>query len=141
MTALTARIGESTSLAVLTEAGDEIQYVARVAANHVTSVDIGVGTRLPAMSTPMGRVLLLDSVRTSGYALLDEELEQGLRSLAVPIRDHTGRAVASLDTATHVARRTRENCVRDLLPELRRTADEVEGDLKTAGRFTRIALT
>jgi IclR family pca regulon transcriptional regulator len=141
MTALTARIGESTSLAVLTEAGDEIQYVARVAANHVTSVDIGVGTRLPAMSTPMGRVLLLESVRTSGYALLDEELEQGLRSLAVPIRDHTGRAVASLDTATHVARRTRENCVRDLLPELRRTADEVEGDLKTAGRFTRIALT
>ncbi|MFI1375073.1 helix-turn-helix domain-containing protein [Streptomyces longwoodensis] len=141
MTALTARIGESTSLAVLTEAGDEIQYVARVAANHVTSVDIGVGTRLPAMSTSMGRVLLLESVRTSGYALLDEELEHGLRSLAVPIRDHTGRVVASLDTATHVARRTRENCVTDLLPELRRTADEVEGDLKTAGRFTRIALT
>ncbi|MFD3834761.1 IclR family transcriptional regulator C-terminal domain-containing protein [Streptomyces sp. NPDC058642] len=165
---LTSRIHESASLAVLTPSGEEIQYTARVATNRVMSVNLTVGTRLPAYATSMGRVLLADlpaaertlgelrpltsrtltdpralarvltDVRTQGHALVDEELEEGLRSIAVPVRDRTGTVVAALNTAMHTTRRTPAECVRDLLPELRATATAIERDFHTAGRFTRV---
>ncbi|MGW2826216.1 IclR family transcriptional regulator domain-containing protein [Streptomyces sp. NPDC001443] len=168
MAELAHRVHESTSLAVLTATGTEIQYTARVATSHVMSVDITVGTRLPAYATSMGRVLLADvpeperapdtlrpltprtitdpallartlaTTRARGYALVDEELEEGLRSLAVPVRDRTGRVVAALNTATHVARRTVDECLNGLLPELTATAHRIEADLHVAGRFTRV---
>ncbi|MCX4762791.1 helix-turn-helix domain-containing protein [Streptomyces sp. NBC_01275] len=153
LTALAERVHESTSLAVLTERGDEIQYTARATAPHVMSVDITVGTRRPAGPTALGQVLLAGassgassggaSARASsghGHALVDEELEQGLRSIAVPVRDRTGRVVAALDAATHVARRTREECEQDILPELLTTAAHIESDLHVAARFTRVPL-
>ncbi|WP_411149260.1 IclR family transcriptional regulator C-terminal domain-containing protein [Streptomyces sp. A30] len=136
---LSARVHESASLAVLTASGEEIQYTARANASRVLSADITIGTRLPAAATALGRVLLED-VRESGYALVDEELEKGLRSIAVPIRDRTGRTVAATNVALHAARRTVEEIVREILPELRATADRIEGDLWVAGRFTRVAL-
>jgi IclR family pca regulon transcriptional regulator len=168
LTALTARIHESASLAILV--GDDIQYTARVATSRVMSVNIAVGTRFPAYATALGRVLLadaeparvqralrdprpltphtltdpvalaaaLETVRAQGYALVDEELEAGLRSIAVPVRDRAGRVVAALNTATHVARRSVEEYVRDILPELTRTASAVEADVRVAGRFTRV---
>ncbi|GAP50770.1 transcriptional regulator [Streptomyces azureus] len=147
---LTSRIHESTSLAVLSESGEEIQFTARVATGRVMSVNITVGTRLPAHATALGRVLLADthrdqgqltSIHSQGYALVDEELEEGLRSLAVPIRDRSGRVVAALNTAMHASRHTRRECVTDLLPELTSTATRIESDLHTAGRFTHVALT
>ncbi|MFD9002027.1 IclR family transcriptional regulator C-terminal domain-containing protein [Streptomyces sp. NPDC059582] len=147
LTELAHRIHESTSLAVLTASGTEIQYTARVATSHVMSVDITVGTRLPAYATSTGRVLLADApepdralseVRAQGYALVDEELEEGLRSIAVPVRDGTGRVVAALNTATHAARRTVEECRHDLLPELTATAHRIEADLHVTGRFTHV---
>jgi IclR family pca regulon transcriptional regulator len=168
LVALTSRIHESASLAVLTPSGEEIQYTARVATNRVMSVNLTVGTRLPAYATSMGRVLLADlpaarrtlgelrpltsrtltdpralarvltDVRTQGHALVDEELEEGLRSIAVPVRDRTGRVVAALNTAMHTTRRTPAECVTDLLPELRATATAIERDFHTAGRFTRV---
>lgn len=149
---LTSRIHESTSLAVLSDSGEEIQYTARVATGRVMSVNITVGTRRPAHATAPGRVLLADtptdheglgltSIHSQGYALVDEELEEGLRSLAVPIRDRSGRVVAALNTAMHASRRTRHACVTDLLPELTATATRIESDLHTAGRFTRVSPT
>ncbi|MEU3888001.1 IclR family transcriptional regulator C-terminal domain-containing protein [Streptomyces sp. NPDC029041] len=151
---LTSRIHESTSLAVLSDAGEEIQYTARVATARVMSVNVTVGTRLPAYATALGRVLLADapagttpdtadegvlaSVRSQGYALVDEELEEGLRSLAVPIRDRSGRVVAALNTAMHASRHTLRECVTDLLPELTTTATRIQTDLHTASRFTRV---
>lgn len=168
---LSARIHESASLAVLTPAGDEIQYTARVATNRVMSVNLTVGTRLPAYATSMGRVLLADlpsrertlgdlrpltshtvtdpealtrllsEVHSQGYALVDEELEEGLRSIAVPVRDRTGRVVAALNTAMHTTRRTPEECVTELLPELKATATAIERDFRAAGRFTRVPTT
>lgn len=54
--ALSARLGESTSAAVLD--GGDISYVARVATRRIMSVGITVGTRFPAHATAMGRVLL-----------------------------------------------------------------------------------
>ncbi|MFF6803511.1 IclR family transcriptional regulator C-terminal domain-containing protein [Streptomyces sp. NPDC012616] len=142
MAALAGDIRETTSLAVLTESREEIRYTARTAASHVMSVDVGVGTRLPAHATSMGRVLLAaPSDPASAYALADEELEHGVRAIAVPIRDRAGVTVAALNAATHVARRTAEECVRDILPALRSTASRIEADLHTAARFTHVPLT
>ncbi|MGW1783449.1 IclR family transcriptional regulator domain-containing protein [Streptomyces sp. NPDC002143] len=137
MTTLTAEIEETTSLATLTDSGDEIQYTAQATARHVMSVHITVGTRQPAASTSMGRALLTPSP----YTLMDEELEQGVRTIAVPIHDRTGRVIAALNAATHVARRTPEQCVDDILPALRSTASHIETDLHTASRFTHVPLT
>jgi IclR family pca regulon transcriptional regulator len=152
LTTLASRIHESASLAILV--GDDIQYTARVTTSRVLSVNIAVGTRLPAYATALGRVLLadagpapspatrqtLETVRARGYALVNEELEPGLRSLAVPVRDRTGRVVAALNTATHVARSTAEEYVSGILPELLATAGDIEADLRVAGRFTRVSM-
>lgn len=81
---------------------------------------------------------LLTKVARQGYALVDEELEEGLRSLAVPVRDRAGRTVAAVNVAMHTSRRTLDACVRDLLPTLRDTARRIEADLHIAERFVRI---
>lgn len=71
----------------------------------------------------------LDRVRTQGYALVDQELEEGLRSIAVPIHDRHRRVVAAVNVSTH-ASRTPVDVLRDeLLPALRETATGVESDL------------
>ncbi|MGQ4469595.1 IclR family transcriptional regulator C-terminal domain-containing protein [Streptomyces violaceoruber] len=141
LTALAERVHESASLAVLSDSGEEIQYTARASAARVLSARVTVGTRLPARATALGRVLLaLPEVRARGYALVDEELEAGLRAIAVPVRDRTGRVVAALNVALHAARRTADDCVAQILPELRHTADLVETELRVAGRFCRVAV-
>lgn len=172
---LSDRVHESASLAVLTPSGEEVQYTARAATVRVMSVNITLGTRLPAHATSLGRVLLADlpdgarrladlagrgelrpltprtvtdpsalavvlkEVRRQGYALVDEELEEGLRSIAVPVRDRTGRVVAAVNVAMHAARRSVADCVHEVLPELVETAGRIEGDLRVAGRFTRVS--
>ncbi|WP_406008402.1 helix-turn-helix domain-containing protein [Streptomyces sp. NBC_00637] len=141
LTALTHAVQETTALAVLTERGDEVQYTARATAHHVMSVDIAVGTRLPAASTSTGRLLLTGPAAAGAYTLVDEELERGVRAIAVPIRDRDGRVIAALNAATHVARRTAEECVHDILPALLATASHIETDLHTAARFTHVPLT
>ena len=129
--ALSAQVGESTSVAVLD--GTDIVYVARVATRRIMSVGIAVGTRFPAYATSMGRVLLaalddaaldgvlertdlrpltprtihepaelrreLERVRAQGWALVDQELERGLTSMAAPILDGRGTAVAALNVS------------------------------------------
>ncbi|MGV9937728.1 IclR family transcriptional regulator domain-containing protein [Streptomyces olivaceoviridis] len=146
--ALADAVREPTALAVLTSDGKEIQYTAGAGTSRVLTVRIAVGTRLPATATSLGRVLLADSaaplpptlteVRSQGYALVDEELESGLRSIAVPVRDRTGRTVAALNVSTHAARRTLRDVVADLLPALHATADRIQQDLHTASRFTHV---
>ncbi|RPE43183.1 IclR family transcriptional regulator [Streptomyces sp. Ag109_O5-1] len=139
--ALADRLQEPTALAVLVPGTDpaEIQYVAVAAASRVLTVDITVGTRLPASRTALGRALLeLDGPH--GHALADEELESGLRSIAVPVRDRAGRPVAALNVAAHAARRSLEELVTDVLPELRTTADRIQDDLRTASRFSGVPL-
>jgi IclR family pca regulon transcriptional regulator len=141
---LAARVQESASLAILTPSADEIQYTARAVTHGIMAVDIAVGTRLPARATALGRVLLADPsspTAHAGYALADEELEQGLRALAVPVRDRTGRTVAAANLAMHAARHTREACLDHLLPALRHTASCIEADLHVASRFTQVPLT
>jgi IclR family transcriptional regulator, pca regulon regulatory protein len=73
---------------------------------------------------------VLSRVASQGYALVDQELEIGLRSMAVPVRVG-GRVVAALNVSMHAARRTADAARRDLLPPLRAAADAVEADLES----------
>ncbi|WP_043266860.1 IclR family transcriptional regulator C-terminal domain-containing protein [Streptomyces sp. CT34] len=81
---------------------------------------------------------VLDAVRADGHALVDEELEDGLRSLAVPVRDRTGRAVAAVNVSTHAGRGTPDGTREAVLPALREAAAAIEADLRVAGRYARI---
>ncbi|MEU8963107.1 IclR family transcriptional regulator C-terminal domain-containing protein [Streptomyces sp. NPDC048491] len=99
-------------------------------------------TALPALTprtvtSPAVLAGLLDEAAAQGYALVDEELEEGLRSLAVPVRDAAGRAVAAVNVAMHTTRRTLAECRAELLPELRATAAAIEADLHVVNRFRR----
>ncbi|MBM7442451.1 IclR family transcriptional regulator C-terminal domain-containing protein [Streptomyces sp. HB132] len=82
---------------------------------------------------------VLERVRAEGYALVDEELEAGLRSIAVPVRDRTGEAVAAINVAMHSSSRTIDECLEYVLPLLRLTAGNIEAELHTAARFARVA--
>ncbi|WJD96657.1 IclR family transcriptional regulator domain-containing protein [Streptomyces antimycoticus] len=77
-------------------------------------------------------VRVVERAAQEGHALVDQELEEGLRSLAVPVRDARGRVVAALNVATHAGRGTAESARRELLPALRATAARIEADLATA---------
>lgn len=73
-------------------------------------------------------------VRKQGWALVDQELEDGLRSVAVPIRSPSGAVVAAMNLSTHASRRTASAIREELLPPLREAAARIERDL-AAGRI------
>jgi IclR family pca regulon transcriptional regulator len=72
-------------------------------------------------------------VRAQGWALVDQELEDGLRSLAAPVRDPDGRVVASANVSTQVSRHTVESMRVELLPQLLATTAAIEEDLRGRG--------
>src|ERR1035437_2103683 len=61
----------------------------------------------------------LKRVRDRGYALVDEELELGLRSLAVPVVNRGGRVVAAINTGVHASRVSVKEMVERFLPALK----------------------
>jgi IclR family pca regulon transcriptional regulator len=71
----------------------------------------------------------IDEVRERGYALVDQELEHGLRSIAAPVRDRHGAVVAAVNVSTHISRVTKEKARRQFLPPLLRTVSDIETDL------------
>lgn len=73
----------------------------------------------------------LDRVRSQGHALVDQELEAGLRSIAAPIHGRTGEVVAAVNVSAH-ATRSVEDVKASLLPPLLATAEAIERDLATA---------
>jgi IclR family transcriptional regulator, pca regulon regulatory protein len=75
---------------------------------------------------------VLDEVRREGYALVDQELEAGLRSLAAPVRDKRGRVIAAVNISSHVSRLSREKATREFLPLLLDAAERIERDLRRA---------
>jgi IclR family pca regulon transcriptional regulator len=74
----------------------------------------------------------VDVVSAEGWALVDEELQDGLRSLAVGVRDRSGAVVAAVNMALHVGRATPEETRDRLLPALREAAARIEADLAVA---------
>jgi IclR family pca regulon transcriptional regulator len=72
-------------------------------------------------------------VRTQGWSLVDQELEEGLRAVAAPIRDRLGRVVGAVNVSAHASRTSLEAMRRDLIPPLVATAARISADLP-AGR-------
>ncbi|HVL75450.1 MAG TPA: IclR family transcriptional regulator C-terminal domain-containing protein [Noviherbaspirillum sp.] len=68
---------------------------------------------------------ILDEVRRDGYALIDEELEVGLRSIAVPVRGASGGVVAALNVGAQAARISARQMRDEFLPVLREGAREL----------------
>jgi IclR family pca regulon transcriptional regulator len=71
----------------------------------------------------------LAKVTAQGWAMVDQELEEGLRSVAAPIHDRRGRVVAAVNLSTHASRTTAESVEKDLVPPLLETARAIEADL------------
>lgn len=65
----------------------------------------------------------LDHVRDAGFAMLDQELEVGLRSIAVPVRDSRGSVVAAINVGTHSSRVSLEEMQARFLPSLTKCAN------------------
>lgn len=154
-------LGEASSVAVLDEGA--VVYVGRAATKRIMSVTLGVGSRLPAYCTALGRVLLahltgeqvnselakvdfiqhtkhtvtsrkrleeiLAGVRQDGFALNDQELEIGLRSIAVPVRNVVGTVVAAMNVSTQASRVSRRELVERCLPVLRGAAEKLSSQL------------
>jgi IclR family pca regulon transcriptional regulator len=76
---------------------------------------------------------LLAGVATQGYALVDQELEDGLRSIAVPIRDRNDAVVAAINVSVHASRANLDTLRRTYLSELLGTARRIEADLRAVG--------
>jgi len=72
----------------------------------------------------------LGLVREQGWSLVDEELEEGLRSIAVPIRRADGLVVAAVNVSAHVGRGDAVTIREDLLPHLTSTAEAIQEDLR-----------
>ena len=141
----------------------DIVYVARVPTRRIMTIALGVGTRLPAHATSMGRVLLsdlsdeelegflaearlerftehtitdahemraeLELVRERGWALVDEELEIGLRSIAAPITRGSGRTMAAINVSAAAPRVSVEELRKRFLPALLDTAEQISSSL------------
>jgi IclR family pca regulon transcriptional regulator len=63
--------------------------------------------------------------REQGFAIVDEELERGLRAIAVPIIDRNGQALGAIELDTHSARITRNEMRIHFLPALKAVAEQV----------------
>lgn len=84
------------------------------------------------ITSPAGLRHELHKIRGRGWALVDQELEEGLRSLAAPIRDAEGTVIAAVNVSTHAGRRSLESVVQDMLRPLLTTAEHIERDLASA---------
>ena len=76
----------------------------------------------------------LQRVRAQGWAMVDQELEEGLRAVAAPIRDRAGRVVAAVNVSAHASRTTLERMRRDLVPPLVAAAARISADLPANSR-------
>jgi IclR family pca regulon transcriptional regulator len=71
----------------------------------------------------------LERVRENGFAINNEELAYGLRSIAAPVLSHDGAAAAAINLAVHSSMVSMEDLVKRLSPSLRRSAAEISAHL------------
>jgi IclR family pca regulon transcriptional regulator len=67
----------------------------------------------------------LQQIRAAGHAVVDQELELGLRSIAVPVRQSDGRAVAAINVGAQAARVELATMTQTYLPILRAAAEQI----------------
>lgn len=153
---------ESCSISVLDDT--EIVYVLRVPTRKIMSINLSIGSRLPAYCTSMGRILLgglsekdlditlrrskpkdltkrtvtdLDRLkkivfadRKKGWSLVNQELEEGLCSLSVPIADYSGKIIAAMNISGNVTRTPESEMVKSVLPLLQAAASKINASLR-----------
>ncbi|MFF5140457.1 helix-turn-helix domain-containing protein [Streptomyces sp. NPDC013157] len=127
---LVSLVGESAALCVLE--GDEAVCVAQVPARRVMAAAVAVGARFPAHGTAVGRAMLNlpEAAGAAEYVLLDGDPEDGVTTLAAPVRDRGGQVVAGVSLAVHSGRMSATTVRRDLLPRLRAAVAAIEADLR-----------
>jgi IclR family pca regulon transcriptional regulator len=76
---------------------------------------------------------VLEQVRRQGYAVTDQELEQGLRSAAVPIHDASDAVVAALNVSVHASRASMAELRARFLPPARAAAAAIDHELRKTG--------
>jgi len=162
METLVAEVKESCSAAVLD--GSDIVCVLRVPTHNIMSIDLGIGSRLPAWCTSMGRVLLaglpaderrlrlaatprpaltgrtltdaaaleaaIEQAGRQGWCLVNQELEEGLVSLAAPIHDRAGRTIAALNISGQANRTPPTLMQAQFLPRLLDAARQISSLLQ-----------
>jgi IclR family transcriptional regulator, pca regulon regulatory protein len=74
---------------------------------------------------------ILAKVAAQGWAAVDQELEAGVRSIAVPIRDSSGRVVAAINASAHAARVQMRTLEKQFLPRLLNAAQQIDAELAT----------
>lgn len=74
----------------------------------------------------------LTAVRDQGWCLADEELEEGLIALAVPVRASGNRTIGAVNLTSHTSRIGAADLLEKMLPELRDTAATIENDIRHA---------
>jgi IclR family pca regulon transcriptional regulator len=165
MEALVAEVKESCSAAALD--GTDIVYVLRVPTHKIMSISLGVGSRLPAYCTSMGRMLLsaqpdaevmkclerselkahtkytvtdvrelmarIAQARKQGWSLVNQELEEGLVSMAAPITNRAGQTVAALNISGQANRTSAKAMQETMLPQLLEAAHAISRTLSVQG--------
>jgi IclR family pca regulon transcriptional regulator len=126
--ALSVQIGTrfpalQTSLGKVLLAGLPPAEVERVLAEPSRS-----GIRPRWQPSPRERDAVLREVRAKGWALTDEELALGIRSVAAPLRDGTGRVIAAVNVNAHAAETSVDRLVDEFLPLLLKTAGGISAD-------------
>lgn len=81
------------------------------------------------ITDPVRLQKILDRISSQGFATVDQELEIGLRSAAVPIRDTGGTTIAALNVSAQAPRVSMEELRRELLPHVIKIARSIEEDL------------
>ena len=97
---------------------------------YLETADLQPRTRHAIDSKVVLRAELL-RVMQQGFAIVDQELEEGLCSLSVALRDHSRQVIAAINTASHVAAVPRNEMLRRFLPLLRAVAADIEDALAT----------
>jgi IclR family pca regulon transcriptional regulator len=72
---------------------------------------------------------VLQATRRDGFCLVDEELEIGLRSIGVPVRNATGQVVAAINVSAQAGRVSAGDLVTSILPVLQDAAESVRSSL------------
>jgi IclR family transcriptional regulator, pca regulon regulatory protein len=82
-------------------------------------------TPLTVTDVPQIRQLLAE-IKQQGWSLVDQELEEGLRSISAPIRNRRGTAIAALNISAHASRVSIEQLKANFLPLLLHTVKQIE---------------
>ena len=98
----------------------------RRAARHLLDSDQGTPATRRGPSGGRKKPISREAIVDAAFAIVDEELELGLRSIAVPISDRTGHIVAAINVSTQSARFSVDAMEREILPALRKAKLRIE---------------